>query len=183
MSKIELEKIKDVATALRGRAAYFYKNSPEKLSKEDFGTIGSYLEAMADTLDKAVRGDKRKSFWFGFASFLLYLLLFAGLGWFFYQYSPYEDRYYLKLAKEIFSESDAPGYVFYIRGGIAGFCALFLFFVSVFVSIVFCGVLKLALPKLINALVEAALSIVLAGIGCYFYHEYVFTTGLAKTFL
>lgn len=183
MAKVAFHKIHDVSRALKKRAAFFYDNDPASLSKEDFATIGSYLENMADTLDLAVKGDKRKKLGLGLLTFTLYLLLFASLCWLFYQHSPYEDRYYLKLAKEVFTEEQASNYVFYIRAGIAAFCSLFVFFVSVFTSIIFCGIAKLLLPRIFNSVAEALVSMLIAGAGFYGYYEYVFKTGLAKSFL
>lgn len=183
MAKVAFHKIHEVSRALRKRAGFFYDNDPAELSKEDFKTIGSYLENMADTLDLAVKGDKRKALGWGVVTFTLYLLLFAALCWLFYEYSPYEDRYYLKLAKEVFTDKNAPQYVFYIRSGIAAFCSLFVFFVSVFVSIIICGIAKLGLPRLVNSVTEAVVAILLSGAGFYIYYEYVFKTGLAKSFL
>lgn len=183
MAKVAFNKIHDVARALRKRAAFFYDNDPAQLSKDDFATIGSYLENMADTLDLAIKGDKRKALGLGLATFALYLLLFASLCWLFYDYSPYEDRYYLKLAQEVFSEDNAQQYVFYLRAGMAAFCSLFVFFVSVFTSIIICGVAKLLLPRLVNSVTEAIVSILISGAGFYMYYEYVFKTGLAKSFL
>jgi len=183
MAKVAFHKIHEVSRALKKRATFFYDTDPASLSKEDFATIGSYMENMADTLDLAVKGDKRKALGRGLLTFVLYLLLFGSLAWLFYQYSPYEDRYYLKLAKEVFSEEQASQYVLYIRAGIAAFCALFVFFVSVFASIIVCGIAKLALPRLFNSVTEAVVSMLIAAAGFYAYHEYVFKTGLAKSFL
>ncbi len=183
MTKKDYARIQDVSAALRKRAFFFKESEPTDLSPEDFQTIGDYLQNLADTLDASIKHKDDKSVLRGLVSFVFYIALMGGLCYFFYQYSPYEDRYYLKLAKEVFSEANADNYVFYIRSGIAVFCALFVFFISVFISIIACGIVKLMIPRFVNAITEAVVSILLSGVCFYLYYEHIFTTGLAKSFL
>ncbi len=183
MSRPDLAKIQDVGAALRKRAIFFWDNDPSDLSKDDFNTIASYLQNLADSIDEAVKGNRGKSLVRGFTAFVLYVLLFGVLCYLFYTYSPYEDKYYAKLAREIFSNPDTQMYVFYFRGGVALFLSLFVFFISVFFSIIVCAFAKLAAPRFVNAVVEAFVTVLLAGGAYYAYHEYVFTQGLAKTLL
>lgn len=183
MSRPDLARIQEVGKALRQRATFFWESDPADLNKDDFNTIASYLQSMADSIDEAVQGNKGKSLVRGFIAFVVYVLLFGGLCYFFYTHSPYEDKYYAKLATEIFTEPDTGMYVFYFRGGIALFLSLFVFFVAVFFSIILCAVLRLFSSRLANAVVEAAVTVILAAGVYYIYYEYVFTQGLAKSLL
>ncbi len=183
MSRLDLARIQEVGKALRHRATFFWETDPADLNKDDFNTIASYLQNMADSIDEALQGSKGKSLVRGFAAFVIYVLLFGGLCYLLYTYSPFEDKYYAKLATEIFSEPDTGMYIFYFRGGIALFLSLFVFFVSIFFSIILCAILRLFSQKLVNAVVEALVTGVLAAGVYYIYHEYVFVQGLAKTFL
>lgn len=183
MHKPELSKIQNVATALRKRADFFLETSPSDLGRDDFLTISEYLRKQADIIDSTIQGSKRKSMGRGFLAFLLYICVFGALCYGYYLYSPFEDRYYIKLAKELFNPEQTDQYVLYFKIGVSAFGALFTFFVSVFVSIIICGVFKLALPRLVNSVTEAVVAAAISAGAFYAYHQYVFLTRLAQSFL
>ncbi len=183
MGMIPSEKVQDVAKALRQRATFFLDSDPKDLSREDFATIGGYLQGLAESLEGTAKRLNRGALLRGLATCVVYAVLLGVLCHLFYQYGPYEDKYYLKLAREVFSQEHAAELVFYFRAGAALFCALFVFFLSVFCSIILCAVCKLFLPRLVNSLTESVVASLLASVAYYLYYEHVFKTGLAKSFL
>ncbi len=182
MAELDVEKLQEVAAKLRKRADFFLENDPESLSKDDFSVISSYLNGLADTLE-GMGGARKKVLWRNVTAVVLYLLAFVGSCWLFYHFSPYEGKYYAKLAKEVAgTEQEVTAYATVIQAGIGVFCGLFVFFVSVFVSIILCGFVRL-FTRRIDILVEAAVTLLLAGGSFLAYYQYVLKTGLLNGLL
>ncbi len=172
--------LQTTSKALRQRARFFQDRNPQELNQEDFSTISKYLEGMADNLDSFYQGRKRRKFLVGLLAFLLYLGVFVVcFGMLYYHYNPFEDRYYVKLAKEILSEdANVTLYVQALKLGVSLLGTLLLFLVAVFVAIIINGILSMIHSRLGNALVEAVLAGALVGGMFYVYIERVYNTGL-----
>jgi len=180
----DLEKIASVADLLRKRATFFEETDPASVDKEDFGMIANYLQGLADALDHALIGDAKKKIWLGVAAFFLYVGGFIGICLLFNQYNPLEAKYYAKLAKEIFA--DEANNVFYakcLQAGVALIAGLFIFFVSFFLAVVVCSIVKAIKSSWMNTLIEASATLLAMGILFYYYYNIVYITDLAKKFL
>lgn len=177
--------LQTTSSALRQRAKFFWDKNPQDLTQDDFSTIAKYLEGMADSLDEFYMGRKRRKFLLGGLAFLIYLGTFAVcLGLFYYQYNPFEDRYYIKLAKEILSDSASIDlYVQAIKLGVSLVASLLLFLVAVFASIILSGILGMIHSRLGSALVEAVLASVLVAALFYVYVGQVYNTGMLMKLL
>ncbi len=177
--------LQTTSNALRQRAKFFRERNPQELTQEDFSTISKYMEGMADNLDSFAQGRKRKKFLVGLFAFLVYLGVFVVcLGMLYYHYNPFDDRYYIKLAKEILSEdANVDLYVQALKLGVSLVGTLLLFLVAVFVSIIISGILGMIHSRLGNSLVEAVLAAALVAGMFYVYIEQVYSTGLLMKLL
>lgn len=180
----DLEKIASVAALLRKRAAFFSETDPATLDKDDFGMISNYLRGLADALDHAAVGDVKKTLWIGVAAFLLYVGGFIGICLLFNQYNPLEAKYYAKLSKEIFAdEANTLFYAKCLQAGVALIAGLFIFFVSFFMAVVVCSLVKAIKSAWMNSAIEAGVTLLVMGVLFFYYYKLVYVTDLAKKFL
>ncbi len=177
--------LQTTSNALRQRAKFFLERNPQELKQEDFSTIARYLEGLADNLDSFYQGRKRRKFLMGLGAFILYLGMFVVcLGMFYYQYNPFEDRYYTKLAHEILSEdANVDLYVQALKLGVSLVGTLLVFLVAVFISIIVSGILGMIHSRLGNSLVEALLAAAFVAGIFYVYVGQVYNTGLLMKLL
>lgn len=180
----DLEKIATVATLLRKRAGFFLETDPASVDKEDFGLIGNYLNGLADALDHALVGDTKKNMWLAVAAFFLYVGGFIGICLLLNQFNPFEVKYFTKLAKEIFAdEANNAFYAKCLQAGVSLVAGLFVFFVSFFIAVVFCSIVKAIRSSWMNAMIEAIATLAIMSTLFYFYYKFVFIAELAKKFL